>query len=161
MVLPSILSDTHPRLVERITRLQADYYAAHWGFGHFSETEVASELATFVARYHPDTDLRLRVEYQDRIEGSLAIDGADEGAHLCWFIVSDRVQGSGLGHRLLQQAVRLCRDHRYPRISLWTFEGQEAARHLYLAHGFELTHAQTGDQWGTRVVEQQYELDLS
>jgi hypothetical protein len=43
---------------------------------------------------------------------------------------------------------------------LWTFEGLNAARHLYEKHGFRVTRQQLGNQWGSEVNEQRFELLL-
>jgi glycerol-3-phosphate dehydrogenase len=46
------------------------------------------------------------------------------------------------------------------RLGLWTFDGLEAARHLYEKAGFRLAHQQRGTQWGIAVDEQRFELEL-
>jgi len=40
---------------------------------------------------------------------------------------------------------------------LWTFQGLDAARRLYEAHGFVLVEQWSGDQWGQAMVEQRFE----
>ncbi|MFW6055249.1 MAG: GNAT family N-acetyltransferase, partial [Thermodesulfobacteriota bacterium] len=81
-------------------------------------------------------------------------------AHLRWFIVSDALQGQGLGNRLLDEAMAFCKDMGYRRVYLWTFEGLQAARHLYEKAGFELKEQHPGRGWGTVVNEQRFELLL-
>ena len=136
-----------PGAIGRIVELHAGYYHEHWGFVLPFETKVATELAEFLGRYEESRD-RVWVVMQDgRIEGSLAIDGihADtEGAHLRWFIVSDRLKGKGVGNRLIEMAVDFSKRNRYRCIYLWTFEGLDTARHLY--------------EWGKEVREQRFEL---
>jgi RimJ/RimL family protein N-acetyltransferase len=51
-----------------------------------------------------------------------------------------------------------CRARGYDRVYLWTFEGLDAARHLYEKAGFRLAQQQRGRQWGTEVNEQRFEL---
>jgi len=100
----------------------------------------------------------------DRVEGSITIDGIhgdDNGAHLRWFIMSDALRGKGAGNKLMDTAVEFCRDRNYGRVYLWTFEGLDAARHLYEKAGFELAEQFSGNQWGTEVTEQRFELVLS
>jgi GNAT superfamily N-acetyltransferase len=96
------------------------------------------------------------------VEGSIAIDGADahhKGAHLRWFIVSAKLRGTGAGTALLSTAMEFCHARHYPRAHLWTFEGLDAARHLYEKFGFRLKQQQLGKQWGTEVSEQFFELN--
>jgi len=59
---------------------------------------------------------------------------------------------------LLTAALQFCQARRYDRVYLWTFEGLDAARHLYEKSGFRLVHQQRGAQWGTEVNEQRFEL---
>ena len=51
-----------------------------------------------------------------------------------------------------------CRERDYPRAYLWTFKGLDAAQHLYQSLGFKMVEQHAGQQWGTRVEEQRYEL---
>jgi len=98
-----------------------------------------------------------------RVEGAIAIDSiyADhDGAHLRWFIISDSLRGRGAGTQLINHAIDFCRQKQYKKIFLWTFEGLEPARHLYEKTGFRLVKQQRGEQWGTEVHEQRYELRL-
>jgi GNAT superfamily N-acetyltransferase len=79
------------------------------------------------------------------IEGSIAIDGSDAScARLRWFIVSDALQGTGVGTRLIQAAIEFCRSRGYPRVQLATFGTLSAAIHLYVKHGFRLVHEERG-----------------
>jgi GNAT superfamily N-acetyltransferase len=100
---------------------------------------------------------------KEAIEGSIAIDGshaATDGAHLRWFITSDSIRGTGTGNALLASAIDFCRAKRYGRVYLDTFEGLLAARHLYQKFGFRLVRQEVGTQWGSRVNEQRFALEL-
>jgi hypothetical protein len=44
---------------------------------------------------------------------------------------------------------------------LWTFAGLDAARHLYEKFGFRLAQEQIGEQWGAKVNEQKFVLEVS
>ena len=146
-----------PGAIGRIAELHGTYYAAHWQFGLFFEAKVATELASFLKAYDGQRDGLWLAVVDGRIEGSIVIDGShadDQGAHLRWFILSDALRGKGAGRRLIASAVDFCRANGYPRIYLWTFEGLDAARHLYESTGFKLERQETGSQWGTVVNEQ-------
>jgi GNAT superfamily N-acetyltransferase len=150
-----------PGAIGRIAELHAAYYHREAAFGLYFESRVARELAEFCERYDDSRDgLWLAMNGSD-VEGSIAIDGLgahERGAHLRWFISSDRVRGSGAGTALLSSAMAFCRSQRYPFVYLWTFEGLDAARHLYEKFGFCLVHQQRGSQWGVEVNEQRFEL---
>ena len=150
-----------PGCIGRIAELHASYYHRTAGFGLAFESKVACELADFCERRVVGRDGLWLAVLDGRIEGSIVIDGAyaaRDGAHLRWFIVSDVVRGCGVGRGLLDSAMVFCRVRGYDRVHLWTFEGLDAARHLYEKAGFRLAHQQCGRQWGREVNEQRFEL---
>ena len=157
------LTGYSPGLVGRVTELHADYYVRHWGFTVFFETRVATEMSEFINRYDDSRDCIWSAVVDQQIEASITIDGIDAidyGAHLRWFIASDRIRGKGVGTRLIDLAMDFCRQKDYRKVFLHTFKGLEPARHLYERHAFKLVESRSGDQWGTRVEEQRYETRI-
>lgn len=146
-----------PGAIGRVVELHGQYYHKNWGFEAYFEIKVAAGLSEFISRYDDARDRFWTVTKNGRIEGSLSIDGIhanDEGAHLRWFIISDRLRGQGIGQKLIKMAVEFCRKQKYARIYLWTFEGLFAARHLYDKAGFKVVEQRTGTEWGVEVKEQ-------
>jgi GNAT superfamily N-acetyltransferase len=144
--------------------LHAKYYARAAQFGAEFEAVVASGLAEFVRRLHQPCNGFWLAKDGDRVVGTIAIDGEDLGpgrAHLRWFIVDDQVRGAGIGRRLLSHALQFCDELRFAEVHLWTFQGLDAARHLYEAHAFTLTDEREGVQWGKKVLEQQFVRTLA
>ncbi|CAJ0707018.1 hypothetical protein LMG19089_04248 [Ralstonia edaphis] len=154
---PQIVQGYVPGCIGDIASLHGRFYAQHWGFGVFFERRVAKELADFAqALPDPDKALWLCVE-NGRCLASLAIDGNPHyrAAHLRWFIVDDSLRGTGIGRKLMSQAMRFV-DERFDETYLNTFKGLDAARHLYESFGFQLTQEEAGTQWGSTVTEQQF-----
>lgn len=152
-----------PGAIGRIAELHAAYYSLHAGFGLYFEAKVATELSEFLGRFNDGRDGIWLLTDGGRVEGAIVIDGAEadtRGAHLRWFIVSDSLRGRGLGNALIAAAVDFCRQKGYKKIRLWTFQGLDAARHLYEKHGFRLTSQKRGSQWGKEVHEQRFEWVL-
>ncbi|HER25071.1 MAG TPA: GNAT family N-acetyltransferase [Candidatus Atribacteria bacterium] len=152
-----------PGSIGRVAELHGTYYHQHWDFTLFFEAKVATELSEFLSRYNEKQDGFWTASTGGRVEGSITIDGIHaqkEGAHLRWFIISDILRGRGVGNQLINEAVSFCKNKKYPRIYLWTFKGLDAARHLYEKNGFKLVKEFSGDQWGTKVEEQRFELIL-
>lgn len=152
-----------PGAIGRVAELHGKYYHDHWAFGLFFEAKVAAELSGFLKRYDESRDGFWTLSIDGRVEGAIAIDGSRanrDRAHLRWFIVSDQLRGKGAGTQLINRVIGFCRQKHYKKIYLWTFEGLDAARHLYEKAGFRLVRQQKGDQWGTEVIEQLYELLL-
>ena len=152
-----------PGAIGRVAELHASYYSKAWDFGLYFEAKVAAELSEFLRRFDSARDGFWTALADGRVEGSIALDAAradTEGAHLRWFILSEALRGQGVGNRLMQAAVGLCRQRGYGRVFLWTFAGLDPARHLYEKFGFRLAEELEGEQWGKRVLEQRYVLAL-
>ncbi len=154
------LSGYRPGALAGIVALHAAYYSRHWKFGLPFETKVASELAEFLARMNSGRDLFLVAWQQGQVVGSIVIDesgGGAMGAHLRWFIVSDRARGTGTGKALIEKALRHCDARGFERVWLTTFAGLDAARALYERYGFALVSEAAHDQWSGGVREQLFE----
>ncbi len=152
-----------PGCIGRITQLHAEYYAKEWGFGLYFEAKVARELSDFLQRYDPKQDGIWLLLKEKSIEGSIIVDGQNaqtKGAHLRWFIISQELRGMGWGNKLLSKAMEFSKGKGYKSVYLWTFEGLYPARHLYEKFRFRLRKEQEGEQWGKRVLEQLFTLDL-
>ena len=154
-------SDYRPGVVGEIVRLHAEYYAREWGFGLPFEAKVASELSAFLAGFRERQDFfRAERDSAGALLGTISLEapGGDEAlAHLRWFISSDAARGSGLGRRLLAEAVRHSDAAGFPGIYLTTFAGLASARHLYEDCGFRLVSEANVDQWSGGVREQRFE----
>ena len=152
-----------PGAIGRVAELHATYYHKNWNFGLFFESKVAKELSEFLCRFDEIRDGFWSALLEGRVEGSITIDGIHterEGAHLRWFIMSDVLRGRGIGNRLINAAIDFCRIKGHKRVYLWTFEGLDAARHLYEKSGFKFVEQHRGTHWGTEVNEQRFELRL-
>ncbi|MCW9034719.1 MAG: GNAT family N-acetyltransferase [Alphaproteobacteria bacterium] len=147
-----------------VIKLHQDYYEKEWGFGEKFETKVTTELLSFLDRLVVKRDLFLCAYVDANLQGSITIDGIDalnKGAHLRWFIVAPESQGSGLGTQLLNEAIKFCREKKYPKIYLHTFAELGAAAHLYQKIGFKLEEERYDDQWSAGVTEQHLVLNFS
>ena len=151
----------YPGVVGKITEIHAVYYHEHWGFDVSFETQVGKELSIFISEFDDARDGFWAATNNGKFAGAVAIDGHHalaDGARLRWFIVDPEFQNAGLGNRLISRAVQFCKDKKYPKIFLWTFEGLDAARWLYERQNFRLIETHTVDQWGQQIKEQKFEL---
>jgi GNAT superfamily N-acetyltransferase len=149
-----------PGVIGRITELHALHYSEHWGFGEYFEAKVAKELSEFILNYDKTKDCIYSLSVNGAIEGSISIDRSseiDNKAHLRWFMVSDKMRGSGAGNHLMKHAMKFCEERKYESVYLWTFQGLKPARHLYEKYDFSLTEEKTGEQWGSIVTEQRFD----
>jgi GNAT superfamily N-acetyltransferase len=154
------ISGWTPGSLGEVVTLHGSYYARDWGFGTYFEAKVAAGMAAFIPRLNPDRDLFLVARSGSQILGSITIDGSEtqaDEAHVRWFITSDAARGTGIGRRLMQQAMNFCDRVGFSLVYLDTFKGLDAARHLYEVHDFALAHEHVDRTWGVEVTEQRYE----
>lgn len=154
-----IVTGYYPGMIGRIAEMHGVYYAREHNFGIIFESKVAAGLADFSARLDKPCNQIWLAMVNDRIVGSLAIDGEDLGnndAHLRWFILDDGCRGSGLGRKLIAEAMSFCIEQRFSSVQLWTFNKLTAAIRLYESFGFKLSKEWEGDQWGSIITEQQF-----
>ncbi|EMH0751536.1 TPA: MarR family transcriptional regulator [Klebsiella quasipneumoniae subsp. similipneumoniae] len=155
----SLVTGYQPGMIGRIAQMHGEYYARHHDFGAFFEGKVASGVAEFATRLSSPANQIWLAMREGKIVGSVAIDGEDLGqqqAHLRWFILDDSCRGTGIGRRLLSEAMAFCDSRQFSAVQLWTFKGLDAARKLYESFGFTLTREWQGDQWGKVMTEQQF-----
>lgn len=148
-----------PGMIGRIAEMHGSYYAREHNFGRFFEAKVASGLAEFSGRLDKPCNQIWLAVLNDRIVGSVAIDGEDlelGEAHLRWFIIDDGCRGHGAGKKLLNEAILFCDSVGFSAVHLWTFNKLTTARRLYESFGFMLAKEWEGDQWGSLITEQQF-----
>lgn len=148
-----------PGMIGRIAEMHGSYYSREHNFGHFFEAKVASGLAEFSERLEKPCNQIWLAVLNDKIVGSVAIDGEDLApgeAHLRWFILDDGCRGHGVGKKLLNEAMRFCDSAGFSAVHLWTFNKLTAARRLYESYGFTLVKEWEGEQWGSLITEQQF-----
>lgn len=141
-------------------RLHVDFYEPEWQLGLGLEASVAQDVAAFLRRYDEQQDSIWSITQDQRIFGSIIIDGSIEGekneARLRYFIMSNALRGKGWGRRLMQVAIDFCDHHPFDRVYLKTFAGLDAACHLYEAFGFVKHH----EAWEDNLKELYYERFL-
>ncbi|HDX4048265.1 TPA: MarR family transcriptional regulator [Enterobacter soli] len=154
-----IVTGYHAGMIGRITEMHGSYYAREHNFGSFFERKVAAGLVDFSDRLDKPCNQIWLAMVNDRVVGSVAIDGEDLGnneAHLRWFILDDGCRGSGVGRKLIAEAMKFCDEQKFSSVQLWTFNKLKAARRVYESFGFELSKEWEGDQWGSTITEQQF-----
>jgi ribosomal protein S18 acetylase RimI-like enzyme len=149
-----------PGTLGQVVALHGRYYARDWGFGPYFEAKVAAGMARFIPRLDPDQDLFLAARRGAHLLGSITVDGSEteaNEAHIRWFITSDAARGTGIGRRLMDQAMAFSDKVGFDLVYLDTFKGLDAARHLYESHGFTLVSEHADTTWGVEVTEQRFE----
>jgi GNAT superfamily N-acetyltransferase len=150
-----------PGALGEVVSLHGRWYARHWRFSAYFEALVARDLGNFLVDFDPARD-GFWIEQDDAgaVAGTISVvapRAPEAAARLRWFIVDERLQGTGLGRKLMRSAMQFCRDVGHRCVSLSTFAGLDAARALYEAHGFHLSAEHVDSTWGVPVTEQRYD----
>lgn len=143
-----------------IVAMHGRLYAEEYGFDTSFEPYVAAPMAEFVLRASSRECIWIE-ERDDRLAGCVAIvSAAPEVAQLRWFLVHPFARSTGLGGRLLREAVAFSARAGYHQVVLWTVAGLDAAQHLYRRAGFRLVESTPARRWGVDVVEEKHEMTL-
>ncbi len=158
---PAIRHEVRPGDLGSIVRMHGTIYAREHGFDPTFEAYVAGPLSEFILR-RSERDRLWIAERDAHIVGSIAIVAAEQHtAQLRWYLVDPSARGTGLGSRLLEQAVTFARECKFESIFLWTVGDLAAAAKRYRSVGFERTQAHPRRLWGVDTVEERYDLDLT
>ncbi|KAI0190690.1 acyl-CoA N-acyltransferase [Xylaria flabelliformis] len=142
-------------------------YAQEYGWGTSFESKTARLAADVLDNFDPSLERVFIAESTESSQflGSIAlIKHRKEAntAHLRLLSVSSAARGMGVGAKLINECILFARESGYTKITLWTFSVLEGARRLYKRAGFHFISAtEENDYWGTRQVEELWELDLS
>jgi GNAT superfamily N-acetyltransferase len=141
-----------------VVHLHGVLYAREYGLDVTFEPYVAKPLADFVLGGAG----RLWIaEDGDRTLGSVAMVDAEPGVgQLRWFLVVPEARGTGLGKRLLDEALAYGRERGFHRLYLWTFADLGSALRLYERAGFTVTEQKTHFVWGAERIELRMDLNL-
>lgn len=141
-----------------IVHLHGVHYAREYGLDTTFEPYVAKPLADFVLG---GTGRLWIAEAGDRMLGSIGVvDAGPQQGQLRWFLLVPDARGTGLGRRLLDEALAYCRARGMTHVYLWTFAQLHAAVRLYERAGFKVTEQRSEFIWGAERTEVRMDLEL-
>ena len=151
-----IIRSQRPGDAGYVSYMHGVLYEKEYGMDRVFEQYVISGIAKFL---ETKSEGNLWVaEAGGRIIGSIGIVGVDkETAQLRWFLLEPEYRGTGLGRRLMNVAMDYCREKDFKKIFLWTFQGLDAARHLYRSFGFTPTEEVENNTWRDKLVEERWD----
>ncbi len=156
------LRSHRPGDIGYITYRHAMFYSQTYGFDATFDAYVASGLSQFVVQYDPQKEYLWVAEEGTTPVGSIAIVKNKEAvAQLRWFLIEPQARGTGLGKKLLHEAITFCKQKNYKKIILWTLSNLYAARQLYKQFGFQVTTNKTHQIWGQELTEELWEIELN
>ena len=144
-----------------IVQRHGEVYAREYGWTQSFEALVARIVADYVDQHQPGRENAWIAEIDGQRAGCIVcVRKDDETAQLRILLVEAWARGHGLGARLVDECVRFARDSGYRKLVLWTNDILVAARHLYVAAGFELVSEERHHSFGKDLVGQFWELRL-
>ncbi|MDN7246947.1 bifunctional helix-turn-helix transcriptional regulator/GNAT family N-acetyltransferase [Planococcus shenhongbingii] len=155
-----IIRPYQPGELGYVSYLHGALYSKTYQFGAIFEYYVMKGLAEFMMD-SSGGELWI-AEVDEEIAGAIAITRSSEDtAQLRWFVLDERFQGLGIGHKLMDFALAFCRTQHYRHVFLWTVSILETARHLYGKYGFTLTEQKANNDWTEdELLEERWDLEL-
>jgi len=138
-------------------------YAEEYGWDASFEAFVARIAADFIEKYDPSRERCWIAEHENERAGSVMLVRHPEMpdvAKLRLLLVTRAARGLGIGRRLVHECTEFARSVDYKKVTLWTNDVLHAARHVYEAEGYSLTHQQPHRSFGKNLVAQTWELPL-
>jgi GNAT superfamily N-acetyltransferase len=156
-----IRRELQPGDAEAIVALHERLYPAEHQRNDAFVAAVAESVAAAVERGWPAGGGAWIVERDGKVAGSVGLtDEGDGVGKIRWVLLEPSLRGSGLGRRLIGEAVDRARELGMRRLELDTFSALRAAAKLYREAGFSVVSARDRSDWGPTITYQQYELDL-
>lgn len=156
-----ILRDPRPGDLGWAIHRHGALYAEEYGFDASFEHLVAAIVAQFAKNFDPSRERCWIAEHGGEVAGSIfLVRESDAVARLRLLYVEPSARGLGIGAKLVAACIAQARDFGYRRLTLWTQNNLLAARHIYQAAGFTLTHEQPHHAFGQDLVEQDWTLEL-
>jgi GNAT superfamily N-acetyltransferase len=145
-----------------VIQAHGELYAREFGWNTEMEALIARIVADFANGHDPAYEAAWIAESDagERVGCVFCMREDERTARLRILLVDPKARGERLGARLVQTCLDYARSVGYQRMVLWTNHPLVAARAIYLAAGFRLTHEEPHHSFGVDLVGQTYELDL-
>ena len=135
-------------------------YAREYGWNESFEALVARISADFVDGYDPWKERCWIAEMNsERVRCVFVMRAGETVAKLRLLLVDPKARGLGLGTHLVEECIQFARGRGYTKLTLWTSNVLDAARHVCEEQGFVLVE-EAHHSFGKDLVGQNWELAL-
>lgn len=158
---PVALRPHEPGDIGWIVSRHGALYAQEYGWDQSFEALVAEIAGNFLKSHDPARErCFIAARVAERLGSAMVVRQSDGVAKLRLVLVEPAARGSGLGRRLVGEAIAFARIAGYRRMTLWTNDILQAARAIYVGYGFRLVAEERHRSFGHDLVGQNWELDL-
>jgi DNA-binding MarR family transcriptional regulator/GNAT superfamily N-acetyltransferase len=156
-----LLREHRPGDIGWVIALHGELYYREYGWNSDFEALVAGIGADFLRRFDPSGDRAWIAEIDgERVGCAFVVRSSRTAAKLRLVLVAPRARGTGLGRRLVREAIAFARSSGYRKLTLWTNDCLHAARAIYASEGFELVRHEPHQSFGKQLVGQYWALDF-
>ena len=136
-------------------------YAAEYGWDQRFEGLVAELFGAFARSHNPERERCWIAEVGgERVGCVFVVEREREIAQLRCLLVEPKARGRGVGSALVEACIQFARDAGYAKMMLWTNSVLDSARKIYEGAGFTLVEEQEHQDFGPRLIGQNWELAL-
>ena len=153
--------ELHDGDAEAIVEIHERVYRPEHGMEASFVEGVRATVEGAVERGWPEGGGAWLVDGPDGLAGCLGLTEEDDcKGKLRWVVLAPEARGTGLGKRMITEAVSEARRLGFERLELDTFGALTTAAAIYRSVGFRLVSEEETDMWGPRIAYQHYVLDL-
>jgi DNA-binding MarR family transcriptional regulator/GNAT superfamily N-acetyltransferase len=161
--IPYILRPPRPGDMGWVVSRHGAIYSGEYGWNDCIESYTAEVVAAFMQKHDPQRERCWIAERAGQTIGCVFLVADPDNpsiAKLRLLLVEAEARGLGIGARLVDECIRLAREARYRKITLWTHSILTAARSIYERAGFTLVGTKAHSEFGPRLVGETWELEL-